>query len=55
MPAKPAISLNPLHRMIMWILSLQANQYTSNWSHLGGFVCGLFPSFLFLPNFKDRR
>ena len=27
----------------------------SYWAHLGGFVCGLFPSFFFLPNLKDKR
>lgn len=27
----------------------------SHWSHIGGLVCGIFPSFLFLPNIKDRR
>ena len=34
---------------------LQAKDFTSNWSHLGGFLCGLFPSFLFLPRFEDKR
>lgn len=34
---------------------LQAGGFISDWSHLGGFVCGLFPSFLFLPDFKDQR
>ncbi|KAL0024178.1 hypothetical protein WJX77_004493 [Trebouxia sp. C0004] len=29
--------------------------YISYWAHLGGFVCGLFPSFFFLPNLKDKR
>ncbi|KAL0024121.1 hypothetical protein WJX79_010211 [Trebouxia sp. C0005] len=29
--------------------------YVSYWAHLGGFVCGLFPSFFFLPNLKDKR
>mmetsp|Transcript_1755 Transcript_1755/g.6118 ORF Transcript_1755/g.6118 Transcript_1755/m.6118 type:complete len:565 (-) Transcript_1755:161-1855(-) len=28
---------------------------TSHWSHLGGLLCGLFPAFLFLPNFKSER
>ena len=27
----------------------------SHASHVGGLVCGLFPSMLFLPNLKDRR
>ncbi len=27
----------------------------SAWSHVGGFLCGLFPSFLFLPNLKSER
>ena len=25
---------------------------TSHISHVGGFLCGLFPSFLFLPNLR---
>ena len=25
---------------------------TSHVSHAGGFICGLFPSFLFLPNLR---
>lgn len=28
---------------------------SSAWSHVGGFLCGLFPSFLFLPNLKSER
>ena len=28
---------------------------TSNLSHVGGFICGLFPGFLFLPNLKSER
>ena len=31
------------------------DEYASYWAHLGGFVCGLFPSFFFLPNLKDKR
>jgi membrane associated rhomboid family serine protease len=27
----------------------------SNASHVGGLICGLFPSLLFLPNLRDRR
>lgn len=27
---------------------------TSHLSHVGGFVCGLFPSFLFLPNLHSE-
>lgn len=27
----------------------------SHWSHIGGLICGIFPSFLFLPNIKDKR
>ncbi|KAL3159188.1 hypothetical protein ABBQ32_011171 [Trebouxia sp. C0010 RCD-2024] len=29
--------------------------HVSYWAHLGGFICGLFPSFFFLPNLKDKR
>lgn len=28
---------------------------TSHLSHLGGFLCGLFPSFLFLPDLRRER
>ena len=28
---------------------------SSAWSHVGGFLCGLFPSFLFLPNLKSEK
>lgn len=28
---------------------------SSVWSHVGGFLCGLFPSFLFLPNLKSEK
>lgn len=28
---------------------------TSHLSHVGGFICGLFPGFLFLPNLKSER
>ncbi len=28
---------------------------TSVMSHVGGFVCGLFPSFLFLPNLSHEK
>lgn len=28
---------------------------TSVWSHVGGFLCGLFPSFLFLPNLRSEK
>jgi len=27
---------------------------TSHVSHAGGFICGLFPSFLFLPHLRRR-
>ena len=27
----------------------------SNLSHVGGFICGLFPGFLFLPNLRSER
>lgn len=30
-------------------------QSTSNLSHLGGFITGLFPSFIFLPNLKWEK
>jgi hypothetical protein len=28
---------------------------TSHLSHIGGFICGLFPSFLFLPNLRFEK
>ena len=28
---------------------------TSHFSHVGGFVCGLFPAFLFLPNLGHEK
>ena len=28
---------------------------TSVMSHVGGFVCGLFPAFLFLPNLSHEK
>ena len=28
---------------------------TSVMSHIGGFVCGLFPAFLFLPNLSHEK
>lgn len=31
------------------------NSGTSHLSHLGGFLCGLFPSFLFLPDLRKER
>jgi membrane associated rhomboid family serine protease len=27
----------------------------SHASHIGGLICGIFPSLLFLPNLKDKR
>lgn len=30
-------------------------QRVSHASHLGGLVCGLFPSLLFLPNLRNKR
>jgi membrane associated rhomboid family serine protease len=35
--------------------SRSGNKATSHMSHVGGFIAGLCVSFLFLPNFKDRR
>ena len=32
-----------------------ANVGVSNLSHVGGFICGLFPGFLFLPNVRSER
>ena len=32
-----------------------STQYVSHFSHVGGFICGLVPSFLFLPNLQDKR
>ena len=28
---------------------------TSHFSHVGGFVCGIFPAFLFLPNLGHEK
>jgi membrane associated rhomboid family serine protease len=30
-------------------------QRVSHASHIGGLICGLFPSLLFLPNLRDKR
>ncbi len=40
--------------MLCYLVCVQGS-YVSYWAHLGGFVCGLFPSFFFLPNLKDKR
>jgi len=36
---------------------LQANsgRHSSDISHLGGLICGLFPSFLVIPSFKQKH
>lgn len=36
-------------------LAMLQGSFVSLWAHLGGFLCGLFPSFFFLPNLKDKR
>lgn len=42
--------------MLCCVVCVQGQgEYVSYWAHLGGFVCGLFPSFFFLPNLKDKR
>lgn len=35
-------------------LSTDSSDVSHN-SHIGGFVCGLFPAFLYLPNFKSAK
>lgn len=34
---------------------LQSDSYVSHFSHVGGFLCGVFPSFLIIPNRKENR
>jgi Rhomboid family len=36
-------------------LSEDSNARVSHASHIGGAVCGLFPSLLFLPNIRNKR
>ena len=37
------------------LIMVHSEDGVSHTSHLGGFLCGLFPSFLFLPNFHSER
>eukprot|EP00854_Cymbomonas_tetramitiformis_P001449 gene1449-2071_t len=37
---------------IYFVLTVTTESNTSHLSHVGGFLCGLFPSFLVLPNFR---
>mmetsp|Transcript_63826 Transcript_63826/g.201930 ORF Transcript_63826/g.201930 Transcript_63826/m.201930 type:complete len:215 (-) Transcript_63826:61-705(-) len=41
--------------MIFFGLSIFTEKDTSHMSHIGGLFCGLFPSFLVLPNMKAER
>ncbi|GMH32318.1 hypothetical protein BSKO_00152 [Bryopsis sp. KO-2023] len=41
--------------VILNIYTILTSEGTSNISHLGGFVAGLFPSFIFLPNLKWEK
>ena len=40
---------------LLTILQIIAEGQTSHVSHVGGLLCGLFPSFVFLPNFSSER
>ncbi|KAK9804361.1 hypothetical protein WJX72_009219 [[Myrmecia] bisecta] len=50
-----AFTLATIAFFVVTSITKGSNSFVSNWSHVGGFVCGLFPSFLFLPNIRDRR
>ena len=42
--------------LLYFIISIATSSGTSSaLSHVGGFVCGLFPAFLFLPNLKSEK
>lgn len=41
--------------VILNIWTILTSEDTSNISHLGGFLAGLFPSFIFLPNLKWEK
>ena len=42
--------------MVYFIVTVStANVGVSNLSHVGGFICGLFPGFLFLPNLRSEK
>lgn len=41
--------------VIFNLVMVHSEDGVSHTSHLGGFLCGLFPSFLFLPNFHSER
>ncbi|KAK3252000.1 hypothetical protein CYMTET_38690 [Cymbomonas tetramitiformis] len=40
---------------IYFVLTVTTESNTSHLSHVGGFLCGLFPSFLVLPNFRAEK
>ena len=40
---------------ILFIITAFSNAHVSNWSHLGGFVSGLFPALLCLPRLGKQR
>ena len=39
----------------LFVVSIVTSTYTSNYSHVGGLITGLFPSMLFLPRFGHRK
>lgn len=42
--------------LVYFIVSAATSSGSSSvWSHVGGFLCGLFPSFLFLPNLRSEK
>lgn len=38
--------------LLYFIITVATAGSTSHFSHVGGFLAGLFPAFLYLPNFK---
>ena len=40
---------------LLFIITIFSNAHVSNWSHLGGFLAGLFPSLLCLPRLGKQR
>jgi hypothetical protein len=38
--------------LLYFIITVSTEGSTSHFSHVGGFLAGLFPAFLYLPNFK---
>ena len=39
----------------MYVRQANSNRHNSDVSHLGGLICGLFPSFLVIPSFKREN